>query len=253
MSDYQKAFIDGDMILYRAAFSSEDEVNWDSDLWSLTSDLSMAKVDVEYQLYDIQKRLKVEDFVVCFSDRSTFRHQLFPEYKANRKGKRKPLAMGELKQWMWLTFNCLLTRNLEADDIIGIQCTANPNYIAVSGDKDFATLPCAWHNHLKNKTVVTSTEEADFALLCQTLSGDATDGFEGVKGIGMKRAERFLKERGATWQTVVDIYKEHDLLEFDALLTGRLARILRYTDYEDGQVKLWNPRPLNTQQLNLDL
>jgi DNA polymerase-1 len=73
--------------------------------------------------------------------------------------------------------------------------------------------------------------------------GDSTDGFGGLKGCGPRTAEKLLEKNGATWSTVVDAYKAKGQTAEDALLTARLARILRHGDYnkETNEVKLWQP------------
>ena len=124
-------------------------------------------------------------------------------------------------------------------------CTRNPkDTIAVSGDKDFGTLPITWYNHLKDKVTTTSVRDANKFHLIQTLTGDAVDGYKGLKGVGIKTAYKILDKYGANWKTVVEQYKKQDLTEEDALLTARLAYILRNKDYnlETKKIKLWTPR-----------
>ena len=78
----------------------------------------------------------------------------------------------------------------------------------------------------------------------QTLAGDQTDGYGGVPGIGVKRAEALFKDKGYSWKTVVKAFKDRDLSEEDALVNARLARILTVDDYdfEKKEPILWSPR-----------
>ena len=73
--------------------------------------------------------------------------------------------------------------------------------------------------------------------------GDSTDGFSGLKGCGPMTAKKLLEKNGATWKTVVDAYVAKGLDAVDALLTARLARILRDGDYDfnTNEVTLWTP------------
>ena len=133
---------------------------------------------------------------------------------------------------------------MEADDLIGIMCTRDPNNtIAISGDKDFATLPITWYNHLKGIRVTTTPEQAKYNHFIQTLAGDPVDGYSGVKGIGVKTAKRILDAEEPTWDTVVDAYEKADMTEQDALLNARLAYILQDKDYNEvtKEIKLWQP------------
>jgi DNA polymerase-1 len=77
--------------------------------------------------------------------------------------------------------------------------------------------------------------------LIQTLSGDATDGYSGVPGIGIKRAEALFKEQGYTWDTVVTAFASKGLDEAEALKNARLAKILQDKDYDSTRQEpiLW--------------
>ena len=88
-----------------------------------------------------------------------------------------------------------------------------------------------------------SPEEGAKWHLIQSISGDSTDGYSGVPGIGVKRAETLFNKEGYSWKTVVNAYKAKDLTEADALINARLARILTFDDYDfdKQQPKLWSP------------
>ena len=237
--------IDGDMIIYRAAFSSEVETKWDDNIWTLHSSEAEATSKIDELVEGILKKLKATDYVTCISSKTNFRRKLYPDYKANRSAKRKPLGISDLTDYMYDYHNGLIVDDLEADDLIGVLCTRNPkDTIAVSGDKDFGTLPITWYNHLKDETTTTGIRKAKRFHLIQTLTGDPTDGYQGLKGVGIKTAEKILAKNGATWKTVVREYKKHALTEEDALLTARLAYILQkqHYDLETKEIKLWTPR-----------
>ena len=236
--------IDGDIILYKAASASEQEMRWDDDTWTLQTNMAEAKAEVDRHITNITKALSSKKLKVFFSPSHTFRHDLWPAYKANRKDKRKPLGIGELKEWMMEEYNSELYPNIEADDAIGIWATEEPeSRVAVSIDKDFATLPITLYNPDKDILRVIPKEEADHFHLVQSLMGDSTDGFSGIKGCGPMTAKKLLEKNGATWQTVVDAYEAKGFTEDDALMTARLARILQHGDYDftTNEVTLWNP------------
>jgi len=240
----KKLLIDADMVLYRAACAAEQEMRWDDDTWTLQTNMSEAKADADRQITTIMKRLNSEDILLLFSPSRTFRHQICSTYKANRKDKRKPLGISELKEWMMNEYPARIMPNIEADDAIGILATEDPkNTVAVSADKDFGTLPVTWYNHQKDLLRTVTLEEANYFHLVQSLMGDTTDGFSGLKGCGPRTAEKLLQKNGASWKTVVDAYEAKGMTEDDALLTARLARILRAGDYDEQEheVELWTP------------
>ena len=99
---------------------------------------------------------------------------------------------------------------------------------------------------------ITPEEGAKWHLI-QTLAGDQTDGYSGVPGIGVKRAETLFDKEGYSWQTVLKAFNDKGLTDADALLNARLARILTLDDYDTKRQEpiLWTPEvslPLTTEQ-----
>ena len=241
-------YIDGDMLAYRAAFSNEVETKWDDNVWTLHTDVNAALAYFDDFITSLCKKFKTDAYQLVFSPRRNFRYELFPAYKANRSGKRKPLALSGIIEQTRERHPSLLEEGIEADDLIGILCTKDPDTtIAVSGDKDFATLPITWYNFLRDELGVLTEEEADRNHLTQTLVGDAVDGFAGLKGVGPKTAIKLLDKHGWDWDGVVKSYESKDQTEEDALLNARLAYILRNKDYTNNEVKLWTPTKQNNQ------
>ena len=95
---------------------------------------------------------------------------------------------------------------------------------------------------MTDKFTVTPEEGAKWHLI-QTLAGDQTDGYSGVPGIGIKRAEALFEQNGYSWQTVVKAFADKGLGEDIALQNARLAKILTNDDYDFGRKQpiLWNP------------
>jgi DNA polymerase-1 len=130
---------------------------------------------------------------------------------------------------------------LEADDVMGIYATKHSGNVIVSPDKDMRQIPGKLYN-LEDTITITPEEGAKWHLI-QTLAGDQTDGYSGVPGIGVKRAETLFNKEGYSWATVVKAFEDKGLTEEDALLNARLARILTIEDYdtEKNEPKLWTP------------
>ena len=83
------AAIDGDMVVYRAGFASETEIKWEDDIWTLQSSEPEMKVIVDDMIEYAVDQTQAVEYVMVFSDKRNFRYNIYPEYKANRKGKRK--------------------------------------------------------------------------------------------------------------------------------------------------------------------
>jgi DNA polymerase-1 len=138
--------------------------------------------------------------------------------------------------------------DLEADDALGVFATdpieAEAGHILCSPDKDMRQIPGRLFD-LTNPVTEITKEEGDRWHLIQTMSGDQTDGYAGVPGIGIKRAVALFEKKGWTWDTVVETFEEKGLTSDDALLNARLAKILQYENFDrDANTPiLWTPSP----------
>ena len=132
---------------------------------------------------------------------------------------------------------------LEADDAMGIYATKHPGNIIVSPDKDMKQIPGMLYN-FEETSLITPKDGAKWHLI-QSVSGDNTDGYSGVPGLGIKRSTALFEEKGYSWKTVVEAFEEKGLSEDIALENARLARILTTEDYDDEKMEpiLWNPSP----------
>ena len=138
--------------------------------------------------------------------------------------------------------------------------------IVVSIDKDMQTIPgIRLYNPNRPDVGVRpiSAHDADLFWMKQVLTGDQVDNYPGFPGIGHKGADELLmpiheayrdasveEHLGALWNTVVTTYTTRiprggtePLSKHDAIRQARLARILRYGDYnpKTKEVKLWKP------------
>lgn len=249
-----KLLIDAEMFAYAACSAAEKETNWGDNLYTLHVNLDEAKAKLIDKLDYVIERVLTKhpekgdiryQTLFCLSDTENFRKKISHTYKLNRAKKRKPVGYAALIAWLKASYHTSTVRAMEADDLIGILATKpNSAYvpIIVSGDKDLKSIQGLHYNFLKDEMTDIQAPEAYRWFLTQALIGDPTDGYHGCPGVGIKTAERLLEEN-PTWDTVVKTYKKHGLSEEDALREARLARILRYEDYDHkkGEVILWNP------------
>ena len=146
-------------------------------------------------------------------------------------------------EWALKEFDSILVDELEADDVMGVLGSIEgTKAIIVSDDKDMKSIPAKLFRPQSNERLDTTLAEADRCFLLQTLTGDVTDGYAGLKGVGPKSAEKILGAR-PTWGAVVAAYEKQELTEDYALTQARLARILRSSDWDDKKqsVILWEP------------
>jgi DNA polymerase-1 len=230
--------------MYRTAFHREvaEETPLGSGYWTWGCDINLVKQDVEDYLKWITERLEASDARLCLSDTTNFRKDISDTYKGNRSWMKRPVVLRPLREWLISEKGAIVYPTLEGDDVMGILATQDDtDTIIVSLDKDMKTIPGRFYRSEADGVINISTEEADYYHLYQTLIGDVSDGYKGCPGIGAAKAKKLLDDT-PTWDAVVSTFEKAGLTEEDALQQARLARILRSSDYPDGQVKLWSPQ-----------
>ena len=233
--------IDADYIVYKCCAACETEIDYGEDVIFVTSNYSDAYKAVTRDISNITKQFG--DFatpILFFSDSSNFRKKISPDYKGHRNRK-KPCGYKRVIRDLRINYEVIVMKTLEADDAMGIYATAHPGNLIVSPDKDMRQIPGKLYN-LTDTTYITPEEGAKWHLI-QTLAGDQTDGYSGVPGIGVKRAETLFDKEGYSWQTVLKAFNDKGLTDADALLNARLARILTLDDYDTKRQEpiLWTP------------
>lgn len=234
--------IDADYLVYKACVACETEIDFGEDIIVVTSRFSDAYNAVLNELNNIASDLGYfDDSILFFSDSVNFRKSIDPNYKGHRNRK-KPCGYKRVIHKLYEDFPVVVMPTLEADDAIGIYATKEEGHIIVSPDKDMRQIPGELYN-LSDPIVTINKDDGYKWFLIQAMSGDQTDGYAGIPGIGIKRAEALLDANGVTWKTVVEAFAEKDLGEDVALLNARLAKILTVEDYDftSNTPKLWVP------------
>jgi 5'-3' exonuclease len=178
----------------------------------------------------------------------SFRKQIDTTYKAKRKR----------NSWVWLLRDYYLMNDAkhsdthEADDLIAdrVEELGRENCVVVSIDKDLKQIGgyywSYYKENLKNAdgTFITDEfgvkqrdfkyhevewidkEQADYYFWEQMLVGDNVDNIKGIKGIGIKRAEKLLKQAKNNFIQVARCYldkstKEHFRKNYQLLKLGK--------------------------------
>ena len=234
--------IDADYIVYKCCAACETEIDYGEDVIFVTSNYSDAYKAVTRDISNIQNQFgNFAKPILFFSDSKNFRKKISPDYKGHRNRK-KPCGYKRVIRDLRINYEVIVMKTLEADDAMGIYATAHPGNTIVSPDKDMRQIPGKLYN-LTDTTTITAEEGAKWHMI-QTLAGDQTDGYSGVPGIGVKRAETLFNKEGYSWSTIVKAFEDKGLTENDALLNARLARILTLDDYDTKRQEpiLWTPK-----------
>ena len=235
--------IDADYIVYKNCAAAETEIDFGDDVILVTSNFSDAYNATTKELAKLRNEFgSFSDIKLFFSDTKNFRKKIAPSYKGHRNRK-KPCGYKRVINKLKTEFDVIIMPELEADDAMGIYATQYPGNVIVSPDKDMKQIPGTLYN-LDEKFTITKDSGRAWHLI-QCLSGDQTDGYGGVPGIGVKRAETLFNKEGYSWKTVVKAFTDKGLNEYDAITNARLARILTIDDYdtEKQEVIPWTPSP----------
>lgn len=237
-----RLLIDADYYLYRAATSSEYEAELSPDCWTYLSRIDEAKATFAEEMERFQDICPDHSLVIIYGDSTNYRYSVYPFYKSNRRKYRRPAGYQALRDWAFSCYPSLTLTNVEGDDVLGIM--AEPGDVIVAKDKDLRTIPGA---HFDGEGVIDVTlAEANYNFYSQVLTGDSTDGYPGVKGIGKVAASKLLagcNTEQEMWQAVLAAYLKAGHGMGFALQMARCARILRPGEYDHEKLQpiLWNP------------
>ncbi|WP_136810538.1 DNA polymerase I [Desulfosediminicola flagellatus] len=142
-----------------------------------------------------------------------FRHEMYPEYKANRPQMPDDLAeqIPHIKEYVSASNILSIEESgIEADDIIASASVSlsalGYNVIIVSGDKDLLQLvneSVSMWDPMKDKLMDIAAVEEKYSVKPEklldmfALIGDSADNIPGVPGVGPKTAEKLIAEFGS--------------------------------------------------------
>ena len=178
--------------------------------------------------YRVKYRQKFGEIVICTDSRMSWRKEVFPYYKANRKIKREKQQTQDGMDWSalfktindiineideYFPYKVLAVDGAEGDDIIAVLAkNTHENSIIISSDKDFSQLHKYKHikqySPIKKKMIITSNPYK--YLKEHIIRGDKSDGVPNilsdddciVKGM---RQKPITKKKLAVWLEQAEI------------------------------------------------
>ena len=236
--------IDADHILYDVA--SEPANAFKSSLCGKSLKVTDGKAEIkklkkafmdvvsEYekiaQVESIAQTWGIGKTIILISDKSNFRYDIFPEYKANRKGREHSKQFLKLRKWARKKF--APKQNIEADDIVAHH--VRKGAIGFSTDKDLVKgVAGIWFDcyHSRRHWIYLDEQDAEKFNYQQYLAGDSGDGIKGIDGVALIKAQGLLDKFGWDWNGVIQAYQSKGYTETDAILTRRLV-----------SMKQWSPK-----------
>ena len=248
-----KALVDADSLLYKVGFAIEEKIVWNEaevnagleEEYDIEYDTNL---DQCYKTFDqlIDTMLHVtdcDDVFLVFTGAGNFRTEFPLDYKAHRKNNRKPEGYHEILAYAKENYDTYTAEGMEADDfVVYLKATEPEDWILCAIDKDvlYQSEGTHYNYHHWDEITVTKEEAIRYAYY-QTLTGDTSDGYKGVKGIGPKKADAILE--GCTtehemWQAVLAAYDSKGQTEEEALWTMRLAQMHQF---DGNEINLWEP------------
>lgn len=203
--DMGKVLIDGDIIAYRAAFSTEQMGL--SDTKAKVDDLIEFILDKTVLFPEIGL-----DYVVYLTGKGNFRHDIAKShvYKGNRKHVQKPRHLQTARDHMESKYQAIISQGEEADDLIAMEA-AKLNYKAcvASIDKDMLQIPC-WHfNIVRGDYLKVEPFGGIKFFYKQILTGDRADNIVGLFRVGEVKASKILdgaETEEELWDRVIKAY-----------------------------------------------
>lgn len=231
------ALIDGDIVVYRIGWTTEQE------------DWPIARWRTDKFIDDILVNTSAKSFEVFLSDstENNFRYKIYPLYKANRK-QPKPKHYDRLKEYIVDQYDAIITAEQEADDALGIN--QREDTIICTIDKDLKQVPGNHYHFVNNIFDVVSEEEGLQSFYRQILTGDVIDNITGIYGVGPVKSKAFLKDcqtEEELFNKCLDLYEDNGLDIYQFYLNGILLKIRR----KAGEI--WNfPESFRSLQPSMD-
>ena len=253
--------IDFHNLMFRTVFGTIASTPEDNSLFMLTKHNLLSSI-----MYNIEK-FEPNQVVFAIDPKDSWRYEVYPEYKANRKDRASKLNtelfypvmddfITDLKT-LFTNMRFIKLPRCEADDTIAVLCKhgfRNAKVVILSGDSDM-------HQLLTNKNITQyDALKGDFvncinpknSLEIKIISGDSSDNIKGIRPrVGPKTAEKIIVEGLMTYleadgnkisieerKEILEKYKRNKtLIDFDCIPNDIKDTILSaYKNYELNEI-----------------
>ena len=200
--------VDASIYIFRAWFSMSDE------FVNASGEPTNAVYGFSGFLCSLLEQTSAEYVAVAFDESlsTSYRNEIYPEYKANRD----PAPIDLKRQFAWarsvaeaMGLQCFSDPRYEADDLIGTLAghwrERGHSICVVTSDKDLAQLVGEddyWWDYSRNQKLNARQLTEKFGVMPEqmadflALTGDSVDNIPGVPGIGPKSASALLGHFG---------------------------------------------------------
>lgn len=249
MEDKRLFLLDGHALVYRAHFAFIARPLINSKGVNTSAIAGFVRT-----LWDILQNKKPTHIAVAFDPPGdTFRHEYFPQYKANREAQPEDISVALPyihKIVEGFNIPVVMKENYEADDVIGTLAKQAEKegftVYMVTPDKDYAQLvspnifmykPSRQNNGIEILGINEILKDWEIENVSQVidvlgLQGDSVDNIPGIPGIGPKTAVKLLKDFGSVEGVIQNADKlqgkqKENVIQYadQAMLSKKLATI----------------------------
>ena len=248
MTKKRELYIDADVLVYESAFAAQKTVYHYKDMvfkdaeaakaycveneldyrtlrkeGEITSDVQVLPENVasnilRQKIANIRNELVHGNWhLVLSGGDENFRDEVAvtKKYKGNRENVPKPVHFDFVRSLVHGHEKTICEPGIEADDVLGIALTQDPEAILASIDKDLCQIPGRHFDWNKGIKFFVKPSDALYFFHRQLLMGDSTDNIPGIPGLGEKKAIALLAEYRTDprmqWKLVVATYKDSPL------------------------------------------
>lgn len=231
------AVIDGDPLVYRIGFANEKKIyHYDGQEFEGKRQLTHHNPDIEEDEYVVEVRVEpvshlknsinlvmqaildeteADDYVVYLGGPENYRKAVAVshKYKGNRDKVHKPHYYDEARAYLVERHSARITDGIEADDAVAIHHLEAEDSVLCTIDKDLDMIE-GWHyNYAKALMYHVDGLTARLCFFSQMLSGDSSDNIVGIRGVGKKKADKFLTD-AVTEPEMIRVVVPHYVKEF---------------------------------------
>lgn len=167
----------------------------------------------------LKEDVSSDKYIWYLSGNGNFRDKVgtLEKYGGNREGTPKPHWINSVTDRLKTCHGAKVVNGVEGDDAIGVGLTQSLRKglkaIHIGCDKDVLYGIEGWHyNFKRGDFLYTTYEEAIRFKYIQGISGDKIDGYSGIPRIGIKKAEKILKDCSTEremYESAVQAYRDY--------------------------------------------
>ena len=210
--------VDADSLVYKACYRHQNEIGVDLELAYAEFCFELGKIRSKvFKMVPFTKGDKVKAKIVLSPKRS-FRHDIYPEYKGNRKKVEMIHGIKALKLLIMHRFDdAEVHKNIEADDVV-IWYSNHENMFISAIDKDVinASATACYNYNTRKWTNGHLSYEVEKWYAKQALMGDSVDNIKGAPNMGEERSQQWVEKFQGdfySWSEFSDLFGGEELAE----------------------------------------